>query len=488
MFSKEYFSYLFKSKKYLLLIILLITLLNVFGNQEIKVALCIEAVICGMLCYFLPVYIFSFIHNKKAVDTFFSIPVSRKATLISGILFCILTVYIPLALTLVFYGFVEKIGLVVFVYLLELLLIVSTLLVFNTTIYLTANNVFDGVVMIGAYSFLPLVLYICINNIISTYVAGLYSMDLPFLAYFSPVVMSGNIFIEVLNKGHDIKHLIALLVYLVVFSIILLKAYTNRDVERADTPSSKFFAYPLIILIYVALSLFVISSQYGYSYKNILEFLKENFILYVLLFAIYVAAHFIYKRKLYFNYKLPLFYVLALILSLVVAVAFKSSQGFGLAQRYNHHDNYARYDLYSWNNITSKDILKLIEEKEDHEAEDVSLSIVGPGNYDRNNLHKIKLNDETVDLFEEIRQEAIKQYYVYVDPHEYNPYKANLTITHKGQQSYSYSFDLDISYETLCKFAKDKNINVYISTNEASYVLNSNGELVSLNNEAVEIK
>ena len=488
MFSKEYFSYLFKSKKYLLLIILLVTLLNVFGTQDAKVSFVIETVICGMLCYFLPVYIFSYIHNKKAVDTFFSIPVSRKATLISGLLFCVLTVFIPLALTLGFYSLVEKIGLVVFIYLLELLLIVSTLIIFNTTIYLTANNVFDGVEMIGAYSFLPLVLFICFNNIVSTYVAGLYSMDAPFLMYTSPVVMSGNCFIEIVDKGHDVKHLIALLVYLVVFSIILLKAYTNRDVERADTPSSKFFAYPLIIFIYVALCLFVISSQYGYDYKNILEFLKSEFILYVLLFAIYVAAHFVYKRKLYFNYKLPLFYCLALVLSLVVAVAFKSSQGFGLAQRYDHHDNYAYYDLYSWNNITNKDILNLIEEQEGHKAQDVSLSVVGPGNYDRNTLHKIELNNETVDLFEEIRQEAIKQYYVYVDPHEANPYKANLTVTHKGQQSYSYSFDLDISYETLCKFAKDKNINVYISTNEASYVLNSNGELVSLNNEAEEIK
>ena len=184
MFSKEYFSYLVKSKKYLLLIILLVTLLNIFGTQEVRVTFCIEAIICGLLCYFLPVYVFSYIHNKKAVDTFFSIPVSRKATLISGLLFSILTAYIPFAITLVFYGFVESMGLGILVYLLELLIMVSALIVFNTTIYLTANNVFDGVVMIGAYSFLPFMLLIAYNNIINTYVAGLYAMDAPFLAYF----------------------------------------------------------------------------------------------------------------------------------------------------------------------------------------------------------------------------------------------------------------------------------------------------------------
>ena len=91
MFSKEYFNYLLKSKKYLLLFVFLLTIMNILSNKTVDITLGIECVICFGLAYFLPVYIFSYIHNKKAVDTFFSMPISRKAMLITAIIFIILS-------------------------------------------------------------------------------------------------------------------------------------------------------------------------------------------------------------------------------------------------------------------------------------------------------------------------------------------------------------------------------------------------------------
>ena len=480
MFSKEYFNYLVKSKRYLLLIILLITLLNVFGTTDAQVSFGIEGVIALLLCFFLPVYVFHYVHDKKAVDTFFSIPVSRTATLFSGLLFCILTAYIPLALVSLFFGVVNHLGIIILINLLELLVMVSALIVFNTAIYLIANNVFDGIVMIGAYSFLPIMLLIIINCFVENYVAGMYAMDTPYLAYLSPTWMSISTFIEMIRKSYGTWHIVGLLVILVVFTFILYKEYTNRDVERAATPSTKVYAYPVIIYTYVALSLFIIASMNNYTYGNIFDFMKEVFIVYVLLFAVFVAAHFVYKRKLYFNYKLPLFYVLALILSLTATTVFKANEAFGLSQHYNHNDPYAYYDLYTYNGVKDKKLLSFIEDSIGEEVYDISISVYGPGSYDYINMGKLRISDESVQIFENIRQEAIKQYYEYhetKDDEEIN--YAHLGVNTRDK-SYNYSFIGGIDYDSLLKLAKDKNITVSIYANFNTYTLLPDGTL-SLN-------
>ena len=95
MFSLEYFKYLLKSRKYLLLFVFLITLLNILGTRDPKTYLIIQAFLSLAMTFILPLNIFYYIHDRKAIDTFFSIPVSRKALLVTGLVFCVLGVYLP---------------------------------------------------------------------------------------------------------------------------------------------------------------------------------------------------------------------------------------------------------------------------------------------------------------------------------------------------------------------------------------------------------
>ena len=473
MFSKEYFNYLLKSKKYLLLFVFLLTIMNILSNKTVDITLGIECVICFGLAYFLPVYIFSYIHNKKAVDTFFSMPISRKAMLITAIIFIILSCYIPLALATTVFCVSKEIGLTTIVYLSELLVAISAIVVFNTAIYLTANNVLDGVIMICAYTALPLAIYLLCDSLAASYIAGVINVDVPFIGYLSPIYLCIKTVEELMYQGTNWAYTIGLIIILIVFSIILIKAYVNRKVERADTPSDRFFSYPFIIYVYVFICLIMISSANEYNYSTILEFLKDNFIIYVILFAIFIAAHFIYKRKLYFSYKLVAFYVAALIISLIFTSTLKTSQGFGLADRMTKTDAFARYEYTGY--TFSDSLVKEYRNKINNDGVIYYVSIYA-NDYPQYRFTNVELDKQTYDILEKIRLNGKNDFY------NYNKRKSSasgtLNVITKEQANYSYQIFETIDYNTLVSLAKDKRVIVRIDTDSGSYRLNANGELV----------
>lgn len=473
MFSKAYFNYLLKSKKYLLLFIFLITLLFVFTNKEIKDALTIQSVLCVGLCYFLPVYLFSYIHNKKAVDTFFSIPVSRKAMLITGLIFAILVAYIPTVLVTIIYLIKGSFGFISIAYIFGLLIGIASLITFNTLIYSIANNVLDGVIMIAAYSCLPIGIYVVLSTIASSYIAGFGSYNFDFVAYVSPVSQLVMFITGIFNK--TINYLISLFVILVISFVLLYKSYKNRMVERADSQSTGFFAYPFIIHIYLCMCLFLISAFNDYTYANIIQFLKNNLIAYVALFGVYVAAHFIYKRKLFISYKLPLIFIVLMLLSILINSAFKQTQGFGLSQMYLKNDYYGQYNYnsYYYNEYDQK-LVDNFEEKVGYKLTNYNVS-VSANNYEARN-NRLKLEEETIELFEKIRQEGINNFYNSTDSKAslmVNSYVGNIS------QYYSYGLPRTLTYDELLTLAKDKNVSVIIYTEYGEYVLGGNGNITA---------
>ena len=172
MFSREYFTYLLKSKKYILLLILLVTLLNCFGSSG-SFSNGIQIFITGIMCFLVPFSVFYYIHDKRAVDTFYSLPISRKKLLCTGLLFCILVIYLSLMLCVIVFALSTKMHILKFVYVAVVaLLAISTLVLFNVAIFTLANNTIDGIVILGAYTLLPLFLYWAGSLFISNYVCG----------------------------------------------------------------------------------------------------------------------------------------------------------------------------------------------------------------------------------------------------------------------------------------------------------------------------
>ncbi|MBR2578475.1 MAG: hypothetical protein IKE38_06030 [Erysipelotrichaceae bacterium] len=475
MFSKEYFDYLIRSKKYLLLFLLLLMLLIIVGGRDMGTALGIEGLIGLMLCFALPVYIFYYVHDKKAVDTFFSIPVSRKALLVTGIIFCIMTVYLPVATAMCFYAVAKKIGVLIIAYLFEILLAVTALIIFNTTLYLIANNIIDGIIMIGAYSFMPLAVFMVLNSMVSSYVAGFSSWNFEFLYYLSPAAMAANIFVSIFDKEQAFVHVLGLLAVALIFGCILMKAYTNRNVERAGTPSDRLLAYPFVIYFYVTMCLFFISSGNGYGFESLSAFLRENFIIYVMLFAVFMGAYFIYKRKFFFPVKLPVVFAAAVILSLLITGLCKSCHGFGLAQMYERNDPYQQINIIVWYEDEDTDVQKYIYEKTGEKASYYNVCIYNDRPED--DKWNMKLSASTMDIIEELRQRGISDFY---EKQKGENYWMQLNITNSAYGSfnrYLYQIKGQLDMKTILELAKDEALKVTIDTDMGGYILNKDGIL-----------
>ena len=123
-----------------------------------------------------PVYLFSYIHRKSSVDMYFSLPVSRKEQLITNLLLTWLLSYgcFFAGTTLVWLLRARGVILIrTFVYLqLFSAFSIAVLTLFHTAVYTITNSVFDGVVMIGAYTLLPVIVELSLMSFLYSMIAG----------------------------------------------------------------------------------------------------------------------------------------------------------------------------------------------------------------------------------------------------------------------------------------------------------------------------
>ena len=474
MFSKEYFKYLFQSKKYLLLFLLVFTLLNVIGTKLTGLSLILQCMTAVGLSFLLPVMVFYHVHDRKAVDTYFSIPVSRKALLITGELFCILIVYLLLGAGIVAYGIQKDMAFIrILIAMLEMLLAVSAVTVFNTTLYLVGNSLVDGIIMMGAYTFFPLAVYLIINGFLFSFVAGMTNMaEFDTIRFLSPVYMAGETLIKILESNVPAYGcLIGLLAVLILFSCLLYRSYVNRAAERAGSQSKEFFSYPLVINLYLVSCLFLIAMGYGMRVGSLAGFFRDNFVLYILLFAAFITAHFVYRRKLYFHWSLPVFYVAAMIVTLLFAGICRSSEGFGLGRKYEKAGGTDYCYINFWDNYDSKELLDYAREQTGLNTGSVFF-YVEIGDYERKIL---PMKDSTADIVEKYRVEAIDAFYS-DDPDDSN--RGTMNIQNKeNKRYYSYALTASPELSDLKILAQDPAVQVMVTTDYGDYRMLPDGTL-----------
>ena len=234
-----------------------------------------------------------------------------------------------------------------------------------------------------------------------------------------------------------------------------------------------------MIHFYVAVVLFLITSFFDYSYSSVLDFISDQFVLYLIVFAIYVAAHFLYKRKLYFSYKLPLIFVSAVIISFLFAGACRVTKGFGISYMYDPDDAFAVYEL---NGDCDRATEQYVFEKTGQYELD-NWIYVNISTADRQG-HPKESSPETLAIFDSFRRQAIEEFYS--DKREiqfYNDksYYTNLGVS-SGNNDYYYSVQRQITLDEMLTLAKDSNVSVYINTMDDTYRLMSDGSLMTIYN------
>lgn len=478
MINTEYLKNLILSKKYLLLFVFLIALLS----STVKDGVFLILTISLLLCYILPVVVFKYIHDKKAVDTYFSLPISRKELLITGLLFCALATILPSGISYFVYNFIyESHSLLSAIGFVAIMSVASIcLILFNTMLYQLANTEFDGIVMIGAYSILPLALIIVMQIFLEVFVCGYSASSFDIIGYLSPIHMFISLFLKNYKVFHielnilDYSYSLVLVLFAIISFALMYVYFPKRDVERAGTSSSKFFAYPFAIYTYTLLVLFGISSNYSYAYTGIFSFLKEFFVLYIITFALFVIAHFVYKRKFYFNIQLPIFFVITLIISLLFCTSARKTNGFGLANTYISDNKKVLYEMnYP---VFDSDIYDWFQSEIEENVDYMDIFIKADNT-------KGDLSYEAIAEIEKYRTFAINQFYEKKDVED------NMSISYVSlnvrdinqNTSRHYHFTKRIELENIKDLAKYNDIEITITSSIGDYKLSKNGDLLLIN-------
>lgn len=299
---------------------------------------------CLLAAYVLPVVLFAFVHKRSSADLFFALPVKRKDMLFTNLLFAFCVTSLMLVIEALTGWFMRGIGLITFGHVLLLILVgcilLAAVLMVNMAFFLSANGTFDGIVMMLAYSLLPVfaagLIQIFTENIIAGATFESYQSLQQKAVYLSPVGMSYEFFRELLWKftGYHSylltpissiswSYFITVLVWCVVAWFSLQYSFVKRRSERAGHISDNFFAYPLVIHIYLFMALLAIWCASA-----------SHLLLTSLMLVVYIAAIFVYHRTFSISPRTILTYAVIALVCCGIAKAGMATKGFGLAEKY----------------------------------------------------------------------------------------------------------------------------------------------------------
>ncbi len=348
MISLSYLKYLWKSKKTLVLFSALITALFPVAfhmiDRSATPAVYLSWFISMVLAFAMPCILFRFFQDRRAVDTYLSINVSRRELLVTSILFSFLVSYgcYFLGVTLAFILNARMSFTFLWVTLASMAVALLTLIVVNSCGYLLANNTFDGLVLLAAYTFLPLMILmvsgIFAEELIAGYTEGIFHV----LCFLSPSILSlflqGNALGQSLFFSSAYRsrfYLITMLVYLVVFSIVLYRLFLRRKAEKAGGISGEPLSYPFVIHFYVFLCILGISCD---LFRISGTAFAWHAVFYLIVFVLYIVANFIYKRRFQVTFKMIAFFLAVTLFAVGFTYAGYKTRGFGLSNRYLRND------------------------------------------------------------------------------------------------------------------------------------------------------
>ena len=366
--NRKYFNFLLKDHKIAVLffgvLFIGISLTSFINNDNrldsLSTSLTISFILALMLTYALPILLLAFVHRKRSVDLYLSLPIKRSEQITTILLFafCVTSVfYLGAGVLQIILSRAVYLGKVIRILLLGELSI-AIMLIFNSLLYLIGNNLFDSVVIAGAYTVLPFLLLLSLSSFSYELLAG-YSggFDLIEDIYIllSPAAMLGY---NVLRLAGNINSTVVrmrmlyliLPVIVAVLSIFgLKKEFVERKSERAEQLSDGIFAYPTIINAYAFLILLMFAAEV------VTDGFKSMIFFYLLLLFVYVVAMFIYRREIKFKLRSVIGYIISTVISLALAFAAWNTHFFSLADKYEVGTR--RYLTYSYSITADPDDL-----------------------------------------------------------------------------------------------------------------------------------
>lgn len=415
--NKKYLMYLIRSRKvalsFVAIVYVLLCLMPLFGSMNLASAfsasLLVATMMSAAMTYIFPVLLFSFIHSRRSSDQMLALPMSRKEILLTSLgvsFFFIFGCWLVTALILYVTAGIHAVNVLSFAeMILHAGLFFAEMLCINLALFLTADNLFDGVVMLAAYTLMPVLAGALTFVFTGTVVAGMPAVFGNLGSWLSPVAMNFSnmqaLLYEVAGTTgieYRVSYFLLPLVYTAAAIISLKPQFLNRKSERADQLSDGKAAYPLVINVYAAACL-LMAAFFAVSGES----MTVVIVYYLVLLLAYVIAEFVYRRSISFRPSVIIRYFIAVAVSLMIGTAAWKTNGFGMADKYSLGTD--GYLVYSYNaTVSGNDLGTEKTDINDQNAVAVSFSLKIP-------LNRIGFYQEALDIVEALRKEDIALFY-----------------------------------------------------------------------------
>ncbi len=336
-----YFSILKRQRKlllfYTLLLFVAFPLVMIVGTRSVEwreligTCLIFYMVLMYIAAMVVPLFTYRFNLNKRSVDTYYALPISRKGMYDVHFFAGLTCIYAPAILNMIIGLLLGALrsglqGVAVYhiVGILVGMIITGAVYAINTVIVNKSNTLVDAAILTAAYFLLPFLMYLVLQRFFAVqevgFTVGLVDFDFV-LALTSPLYLLVNLTerfgyacrsgIMEMNWFHTLYALFILIAgYRWGASI-----YQKRRGEDSEQITRDFFTYPLIVNV-SSVILLTTASVYDYDLVTIIMFIVITLILYLIM-------HFVSRRSMKITPSLVIKY-------LVILIAFNALEIIGL--------------------------------------------------------------------------------------------------------------------------------------------------------------
>lgn len=473
--NMNYFKYLFRSRRIPLIFIAVIYAgictagSSTSNNNGLIIGMEANIVIALILTFIVPPILFRSLHSRRSSDQLLALPMSRKELLVTSLTAGVAYISLCWVITgLLVYFAPSTVHTISFARLLQGLgygiFVITEMLIINTLLFFLANNLFDGVVVMLAYTVFPLLVNGVIFAFTNTMIAGSPSMDGLAAAgrYISPVILGFENVISFFDKNPTTFFMNFLIPLVITVGCMfgLKKHFLERPSERAEQLSGGTMAYPMLIRLYAACSLQMLAFEAVSSH---------NFFLvgYLSILLAYVIATFVYRRAITFHINVILRYAVSVVITLGIAFTAWQTHGFGAAENYTLGEK--GYLVYSYYAYVNGDDIDGIDPDAGEEFADLSFNLNIP-------IDQIQDYQEVLDIVEDYRKDAIRDFYDVDEDYgviaNLNVYNETKLISATENNFYNYH-TRPMSVEALKNIAKYTKvvINIYEDDTYQEYTL-----------------
>lgn len=286
--------------------------------------------VLGILSVFIPIYMFSYKMNKRSVDMYYSLPVSKTKILVANFVTGLILLYASYTIAYV-WGFVviatkvQRIHLVYYICLYFASLIPAFILYSVTAfVYTRANTIIDGIISaIGALFVLALAFY-TFSDMCHPYPWFSRGWDAGSFLPFAPLAQVDDIFGHAIVNGKvdlwftrtnakaDICPLVCDIMWLLIAvgaTVGLILSEKNSKAENCGQISSSIFCYKTQIPAYTAILVMLLLTISGEAWAILLAVSFGAFVLSI-----------VYKRSIKIGWKFAVVLASCIVGAIVLCV------------------------------------------------------------------------------------------------------------------------------------------------------------------------